>query len=776
MAETPRLDLPYLSASQAQKEIMHNVSLDRLDLLVQCTVLDRNLTAPPASPALGDAYIVGPAPTGAWAGHVNDLALYINLQWQFIAPLPGFQCWVLDEAVQVGWSGSAWTITASGGAGSTTLLGLTDTPDAYGGQAGKTLLVNPGETGMVFGTVAGSAPVDATYIVSSANATLSAERVITDNTQITWNVSTPGQVQAALAVHGITLDKLPQQPPGTLLGRGGSLEVLDDVQIITVGAGLAITGTTLAATGGAGGSSDFLGLTDTPDTYSGQAGKAVVVNAGATALEFGTVASATVTETELVLADVTADNATVALHGFLPKLSGVATEYINGVGAWSTPAGGGGGATTFLALTDSPDSYAGQAGKGVTVNGAATGLEFTTAVTGSYDLGLTWSGTLPASQVLMRYPFPRAVDFPAGLTGSRGVAASAATGTTTLDLRKNGTSVGSVQYAASATTATFTMASATSFAAGDVLTVHAPGTADATLADLGLSLAGTRAVAAGEMGATTFLGLTDTPDVYASNALKILRVNAGATATEFGPVLGTLAQQDASAVAITGGAIRLPVSSTVGGLWIQDVVGTGLYGIRSQVSAGTDKYNLMLDGTAPNHLAGEMGIGVLPTTTRKVRLAYTAGGVQFGLEIQPLSSDTSANAVIFLNAAATQVGSIGTTGSATAFNTSSDVRLKHAIAPLTGAPDVLAALKPVRFKWNADDSSGVGFLAHELQQVVPEAVSGLPDAVNADGSVQPQGVDHSKLVPWLVAALQATMDQVAQLTARVASLEQQLDL
>ena len=174
--------------------------------------------------------------------------------------------------------------------------------------------------------------------------------------------------------------------------------------------------------------------------------------------------------------------------------------------------GGGGGSSDFLGLTDTPNSYSGQAGKGVVVNGAATGLEFTTAATGSYDLGLTWSGTLPASQVLMRYPFPRAVDFPAGLTGSQGRAAVAATALTTLDLRKNGTSVGSVQFAAAGTTATFTMASATSFAAGDVLTVHAPASADATLADLGLSLAGTRAVVAGEMGATTWLGLTDTPD------------------------------------------------------------------------------------------------------------------------------------------------------------------------------------------------------------------------------------------------------------------------
>jgi len=109
-----------------------------------------------------------------------------------------------------------------------------------------------------------------------------------------------------------------------------------------------------------------------------------------------------------------------------------------------------------------------------------------------YDLGLTWVGTLPTSQIMLRYPFPRAVTFPSGLTDSRGVAAIAATGAKVIDLRKNGSNVGSINFAAGATTATFTMASATSFAVGDVLTVVAPASADATLADLGISLAGTR--------------------------------------------------------------------------------------------------------------------------------------------------------------------------------------------------------------------------------------------------------------------------------------------
>jgi hypothetical protein len=91
---------------------------------------------------------------------------------------------------------------------------------------------------------------------------------------------------------------------------------------------------------------------------------------------------------------------------------------------------------------------------------------------------------------------------------------------------------------------------------------------------------------------------------------------------------------------------------------------------------------------------------------------------------------------------------------------------------------VVRALKPVHFLWNADDSEGHGFLAHQLQQVVPEAVTGEPDEVNPDGSIKPQGVDHSQLVPWLTAALQeavaltqALAGQVETLTERVQALE-----
>ena len=102
----------------------------------------------------------------------------------------------------------------------------------------------------------------------------------------------------------------------------------------------------------------------------------------------------------------------------------------------------------------------------------------------------------------------------------------------------------------------------------------------------------------------------------------------------------------------------------------------------------------------------------------------------------------------------TGVGSIATTSTSTAYNTSSDYRLKNSVEPMTFGLATVAALKPVTYKWNVDDSAGEGFIAHELQAVIPHAVTGEKDAVDADGKPQYQGVDYSKIVVHLVAALQ----------------------
>ena len=120
----------------------------------------------------------------------------------------------------------------------------------------------------------------------------------------------------------------------------------------------------------------------------------------------------------------------------------------------------------------------------------------------------------------------------------------------------------------------------------------------------------------------------------------------------------------------------------------------------------------------------------------------------------------------------TMNGSIRTTGSAVAYNTTSDYRVKDNVADMTGAIARVKQLAPKRFNFIADDSVTVdGFLAHEAQTVVPEAVSGTHNEVDDDGNAVLQGIDQSKLVPLLVGALQEAIAKIETLETKVAALE-----
>jgi hypothetical protein len=116
----------------------------------------------------------------------------------------------------------------------------------------------------------------------------------------------------------------------------------------------------------------------------------------------------------------------------------------------------------------------------------------------------------------------------------------------------------------------------------------------------------------------------------------------------------------------------------------------------------------------------------------------------------------------------TAVGSISVTTTATAYNTSSDYRLKENVVPLTGAADRLNQLQVHRFNFIADPDKTVdGFIAHEAQAVVPECVTGVKDEVDDDGNPVYQGIDQSKLVPLLTAALQEVIAEIESLKGRL---------
>jgi hypothetical protein len=111
---------------------------------------------------------------------------------------------------------------------------------------------------------------------------------------------------------------------------------------------------------------------------------------------------------------------------------------------------------------------------------------------GPYDLGVYFPGQPGAGATLLQLVAPRAFTLPAGLTGSQGYAGTAPTAQADLDIHKNGASIGTITFAASASTATFSFASEVTFAAGDRLAVIAPGSQDASLANVSITFKGTR--------------------------------------------------------------------------------------------------------------------------------------------------------------------------------------------------------------------------------------------------------------------------------------------
>ena len=159
------------------------------------------------------------------------------------------------------------------------------------------------------------------------------------------------------------------------------------------------------------------------------------------------------------------------------------------------------------------------------------------------------------------------------------------------------------------------------------------------------------------------------------------------------------------------------------------------------------------------------------------RLAITGNvGSQCMALISPI---TGAYDMCNINNGNGQVGLIQTNGSGTSYVTTSDYRLKENVAPMTGALAKVALLKPCTYTWKVDGSEGQGFIAHELQAVVPDAVSGEKDAVETytdeDGNeqtrIKPQGVDTSFLVATLTAAIQELKAELDATKAEVAALK-----
>jgi hypothetical protein len=171
-------------------------------------------------------------------------------------------------------------------------------------------------------------------------------------------------------------------------------------------------------------------------------------------------------------------------------------------------------------------------------------------------------------------------------------------------------------------------------------------------------------------------------------------------------------------------------------------------------------------------------------TSGNLQLGLTNGSNKFNLlwnsttlsAIVTKSTNETYNgqAILFQNSSGGTSGYINQQTSSVSYVTSSDYRMKDNVAPLSSGLTTIGELKPVTYNWKIDGAAGEGFIAHELQNVIPHAVTGEKDAVNEDGSIKPQGVDYSKIVVHLVAAIQELSAKNDALEAANAAFEARL--
>jgi len=173
----------------------------------------------------------------------------------------------------------------------------------------------------------------------------------------------------------------------------------------------------------------------------------------------------------------------------------------------------------------------------------------------------------------------------------------------------------------------------------------------------------------------------------------------------------------------------------------------------ANAASGSVRMDLMLSGRASQGNAGRFESDFDGTSAT-------------GIVLTDSSAVASATAVNFRKAGAT-VGSIKLSASGTSFLTTSDYRLKQNIEPLKDGLDRVLRLKPSRFAFKSEPDQIVdGFIAHEVAEIIPEAVAGEKDAVDTAGNCIPQSIDVCRLIPVLVAAVQALADRVSVLERR----------
>lgn len=270
----------------------------------------------------------------------------------------------------------------------------------------------------------------------------------------------------------------------------------------------------------------------------------------------------------------------------------------------------------------------------------------------------------------------------------------------------------------------------------------------------------TNSVARATLDSSGNLGLGVTPSAW-NSAIKALQIGAGVSLESRTSNYGYMALSANQYINSGGTPIYLATDAAT----------------KYEQANGVHRWSIAPSGTAGSAISftqamtldasGNLLVGTTGNTYSAKSVFYSSGGYTLTSQRTGTSSEGH---LIFQNANGA-VGTISTNGSATTYATSSDYRLKENIQPMAGALAKVQALKPCTYNWKADGSDGEGFIAHELAEIFPGAVTGEKDAVDAEGKPVYQGIDTSFLVATLAAAIQEQQAIITALTERIAALE-----